>query len=240
MPLVDHFHPPLSEFRHWEGFHSSWASTIAHQLNDHLLPPRYFAEPHVRWGKQVQIDVATFEHHLASTGEDGGVKTKVWSPPQPARTYVVDFAQIDVAEVQVINDQEGPNLVAAIELVSPANKDRPSHRKLFAVKCAAYMQSGVCVVIVDIVTGRTSNLHREILATLQLPAEQDENPAPLYAVAYQVKERGDQCLLDAWCESIELGANLPTLPLWISDETALPLDLEESYSATCRSLRIHV
>ena len=37
MPLLDHFHPPLSEQRYWEGFHSTWASSIAHQLNDQLL-----------------------------------------------------------------------------------------------------------------------------------------------------------------------------------------------------------
>ena len=29
MPLLDHFHPPLSERRHWEAFHSRWAGAIA-------------------------------------------------------------------------------------------------------------------------------------------------------------------------------------------------------------------
>ena len=33
MPLLDHFHPPLSVERPWEGMHSTWASTIATQLN---------------------------------------------------------------------------------------------------------------------------------------------------------------------------------------------------------------
>ena len=29
MPLLDHFHPPLSETRKWEGFHSHWTSSLA-------------------------------------------------------------------------------------------------------------------------------------------------------------------------------------------------------------------
>ena len=43
MPLLDHFHPPLSVDRPWEGIHSAWATTIATQLNQDHLPPDYFA-----------------------------------------------------------------------------------------------------------------------------------------------------------------------------------------------------
>lgn len=45
MPLLDHFHAPLHPQRHWEAFHSRWASAIADALNADLLPPEYFAEP---------------------------------------------------------------------------------------------------------------------------------------------------------------------------------------------------
>ena len=50
MPLLDHFHPPLSEERHWEAFHSKWANVLVDELNDTLLPAGYFAEPHVHMG----------------------------------------------------------------------------------------------------------------------------------------------------------------------------------------------
>src|ERR1700729_3893566 len=33
MPLLDHFHPPLSATRHWESFHASWATGIMATLN---------------------------------------------------------------------------------------------------------------------------------------------------------------------------------------------------------------
>ena len=59
MPLLDHFHPPLSETRNWESFHTSWASEIMAALNQEILPPGYFAETQVHFGSRVEIDVAT-------------------------------------------------------------------------------------------------------------------------------------------------------------------------------------
>src|SRR5438105_3140561 len=44
MPLLDHFHPPLSVCRPWEAVHGAWVSTIAQQLNA-VLPRLYVALP---------------------------------------------------------------------------------------------------------------------------------------------------------------------------------------------------
>ena len=41
VPLLDHFHPPLSERRHWHSFHNSWTTYLSSQLNT-LLPAGYF------------------------------------------------------------------------------------------------------------------------------------------------------------------------------------------------------
>jgi hypothetical protein len=38
--------------------------------------------------------------------------------------------------------------------------------------------------------------------------------------------------------SLGLGQPLPTLPLWLADNLAVPLELEGSYEETCRALRI--
>ena len=53
MPLLDHFHPPLSERRQWHSFHSVWASMIALDLN-RQLPPGYFADANVEFN--IEID----------------------------------------------------------------------------------------------------------------------------------------------------------------------------------------
>ena len=52
MPLLDHFHPPLHGPRRWEGFHHSWATYIAEQLNQ-ALPKDYYAESEISVGSVI-------------------------------------------------------------------------------------------------------------------------------------------------------------------------------------------
>ena len=83
MPLLDHFHSPLSIERPWEGIHSTWASMIATQLNQDQLPAEYFAMPLVTLGGGVQVDVGTFQSDEQQESAPGGVATQLWAPPQP-------------------------------------------------------------------------------------------------------------------------------------------------------------
>ncbi len=238
MPLLDHFHPPLSQRRRWESFHSAWAEALALQLNQHLLPPRYYAEVHVKVGARIEIDVGTFEEPGASApAAEGGVA--VWAPPRPAARVPLQFGQPDLFEVQVLNDEEGPRVVAAIELVSPANKDRQAHRHMFAVKCGSYLQQGIGVLVVDVVTERSGNLHRQLLDLLEVnPTTPGQAADDLYAAAYRTVPAGERFDLEVWAEALALGADLPTLPLWISPEQSLPVDLEGTYRAACAARRI--
>ncbi len=242
MPLRDHFHPPLGRRRHWEGFHGQWPGVIVQRLTEHL-PPRYFAEPRVHAGSRVEIDVATFREEggpsAAGSGNGSGVATAVWALPRPTRTFPVTFADPAAYEVRVYDEEGGYRLVAAVELVSPANKDRPEHRRAFAAKCAAYLQESVSVTIVDVVTERSPSLYAELMQLLGLsdPFLEPEAP-PLYAVACRTVRRADALHMDTWSERLAVGTPLPTLPLWLASELAVPLELEDTYEATCRALRI--
>jgi hypothetical protein len=44
--------------------------------------------------------------------------------------------------------------------------------------------------------------------------------------------------LETWAHPLELGRALPTLPLWLAGNLAVPLELDASYEETCRVLRI--
>src|SRR5262249_46258396 len=118
MPLLDHFHPPLSQRRHWDSFHGAWAEAIAKQLNESLLPERYFAEARVKVGMGVEIDVGTFEEADEESVKTANGGVAVWAPPRPLAAVPVDFGAPDIFEVQVRNEEEGPQVVAAIEFVS--------------------------------------------------------------------------------------------------------------------------
>jgi hypothetical protein len=190
-------------------------------------------------GKEVEIDVAGYERPHEGTGNVGGVSTLVWAPSRPTMELPVDFTDLDLFEVQVIRREGGPHLRAAIELISPGNKDRPSHRQAFAVKCAGYLQRGVSVVIVDVVTGRAANLHATILEVLRLNGTAPwVSPSQLYSVAYHMMGIDGKGRLRAWTEPLNVGTALPIMPLWLDEELSVPLPLEESYTTACKLLRI--
>ena len=240
MPLLDHFHPPLRSRRHWEGFHHAWATNIAQHLNREVLPADFFAESEISLGPNLEIDVANFEEKNGPGGLASTTGTVVWAPPQPSLSFAVDFSRLDVCEVRVFEDLGGPQLRAAIELISPANKDRPACRRTFAAKCAGYLKQAVSVVIIDVVTERTANLHADLLEALEASQASWESATQLYAIAYRPVPVQSQQRIEAWPEALSLGAPLPLLPLWLSLELALPLRLEETYATTCDGLRIQV
>ncbi len=238
MPLHDHFHPPWSVQRPWEGFHSAWATAIAFHLNSGILPAEYFAMPLLEVSGRVEVDVGTFQG-TEETAAAGSAEGAVWAPPQPTLTLPLEIADTESFEVQVLRNFGGPQLRAAIELVSPANKDRAGSRRAFAGKCAGYLRRGVSVIIIDIVTERSANLHAEILSALnKLEEPVWESPTHLYAVAYRRPMILGQPRLEVWPETLRLGAPLPELPMWLEVDLCVPLRLEESYAVTCGSLRM--
>jgi hypothetical protein len=131
------------------------------------------------------------------------------------------------------------NLVAAIELISPANKDCPKNREAFVAKCAAYLGAGASLVILDAVTIRRANLHNELVRLLEGPPELalPANP-PLYAAAYRPVIRDEKPSIDVWTAGFSVGDVLPTMPLRLTGDTFVPVEFEETYTITCRDRRM--
>jgi hypothetical protein len=235
MPLLDHFHPPLSSARHWGSFHARWASAISDSLNA-VLPRGYFAEIQVHVGSRVEVDVGTFEEVSRSetrSRSEGGValaEAPAWVAQPPAFSLPLVFP--DQIEALVYNDENV--LVGAVELISPANKDREETRTAFAAKCATYLHEGVGVVIADIVTNRGGDLHGELMALLG----GDRTDLDLYAAAYRPLRRPDGGRLDAWLETLKVGGSLPSLPLALGPRLTVRLDLDATYHEACQHLRL--
>jgi hypothetical protein len=243
MPLLDHFHPPVSERRGWEGFHGLWAAALVETLNSGVLADEFFADMQIHIGGRVEIDVATLrESSPEESGAGGGTATvsvpvRAWTPP--AADVLLPTVFPDDIEVQVFATATGATLVGAIELVSPGNKDRPETRRAFAAKCVAYLTRGVGLIVVDVVTNRLANLHNDVMELLGqrgpylLPAS-----VSTYAAAYRPSRRiaGDQ--IEVWSRPLALHDSLPTLPLGLRNAGVVPVDLEETYSAARRKSRL--
>jgi len=243
MPLRDHFRSPVNDRHSWDELHGGWPMMIVRHLFD-ILPPGYVAAPGVHLGRAFELDVSAFEEDEPSRTGSVAVATEVdvatSAPPRPTLTLETDLFDLDEYEVRVYDDEHGRRLVAAIEIVSPANTDRPESRKAFVAKVAALLQKDVCVSVVDLVTVRRGNVHADLL---ELIGANDPMlgppPSHLYAVTVRVRERPeDRSLLETWYDPMTLGHPLPTLPIWLDVDRNVLLPLEESYEETCRLLHI--
>jgi hypothetical protein len=206
-----------------------------------VLPAGYFAESEISLGPELEIDVATMEETVGG-GAIARVKpsASIWTPTRPRFAVKADFSRLDSIEVRIYQDLGGAELRAAVELVSPGNKDRAGSRQTFAAKCAGYLKHGVSVVVIDVVTSRAANLHRELFKTLEVKSRQAswQSPTGLYAVAYRPVTLRRLPRIEVWPERLAIGKQLPEMPLWLTLDFCVPLRLEESYLGTCRSLRI--
>jgi hypothetical protein len=239
MPLRDHFHS-ASTYLKWEALHGGWPMMIAQRLNS-LLPEEFIAQPSVRLGELMEIDIAALEREsgpgsFRRTEDLGELMVASWAPAQPR--ILLDTELPEPSEYVVnIYTQDEFRLVGAVELVSPSNKDRPENRKTFVNKCEALLKQDVCVTIVDVVTNRTANLYGELLD--ELAAEHTAvSRSAIYAATCRGWRSGLRWRLESWEHELAVGAALPTLPLWLSDDFMVPLELEATYEETCRSLRI--
>jgi hypothetical protein len=242
MPLRDHFHPPMSNKSSWEALHGGWPMVMVQHLN-RVLPPDYTAAPRIHLGTLAEIDIATFEQYENAPSVDannGGVATatSTWIA-SPAVSVETELPDQDEYEVRIYDVQRDQLLVAAIEIVSPGNKDRADKRNAFINKCAALLRSGVAVSIVDLVTQRHFNLYAELMQLLGHPdPTMTAQSPPIYAASCRWVRREPRALLEAWPHPLAIGEPLPKLPLWLSESLAMPLDLEQSYEQACRDLRI--
>src|SRR5258708_1009374 len=124
MPLRDHFRPPVSEMASWEELHGAWPTTIAYSLNP-ILPPQYRCGVKIHLGNAVEIDAAAFESENGHSVENGAHSdtAPAWQPESPTLLLECDEFTPPEYEVQVYDLRRARRLVAAVEIVSPRNKD---------------------------------------------------------------------------------------------------------------------
>ena len=242
MPLRDHFRSPVNDTHSWDEVHGGWPMEIVRHLTT-ILPAGFRSAPKVHLGSPFEVDVSTYD--LDSRDPDssadsgtGGISTL--TALSPTLTVEADLSEQDEYEVRIYDTERGRQLVAAIEIVSPSNKDRPDTRELFVGKVTSLLQQGVCVSLVDLVSIRQANLYADLLNLLGHtdPALATTTPY-LYAVTLRSRKPPKRRqLLDAWFYPMIVGQPLPTLPIWLTPDLRVMLPLEISYEETCRILGI--
>ena len=240
MPLLDHFRLPASRVP-WRSIHSGWIGHLAERVNT-ILPPGYIALDSMSIGGGLEVDIGIEEEDepppLGAAGGGGtavATAPAVYAPPPATGTARYEFP--DTVEIRVENEESG-QLVGAIELISPGNKDRGAKRDMFLAKCLDNIAGGACVVIVDVITARRANLHNEIVATLGADNLALPEEVSLYAATYRPIIRKKKMNVDVWVNPLKVGDVLPTMPLRVVAGLFVPVELEEAYVAACRGRKL--
>ena len=212
MPLRDHFRLPVSKKSSWEGFHAMWPTCIVQQLRKQL-PTGFVAEPRVHLGTLMEIDLGALESNdapraVASSGNgNGGTAATAWTATLPAVSVETEPPDEYEYEVRIFDVERERRLVAAIEFVSPANKDRPESRDAFVAKCAALLRKGVAVSIVDLVTIRRFNLYAQMMAYVGHPDPVMTADEPsTYAASCRWATKGSRARLESWSHTMTLAS----------------------------------
>ncbi len=130
-----------------------------------------------------------------------------------------------------IRHVSGHRLVALLEIVSPANKDRQRSVDEFADKAADALDAGIHLVVVDLFPPGPydpQGMHGAIRRRLAQPDEAYHVPAaqPLTLASYVAGVP-----LDIYLEQLSVGMVLPEMPLFLNPERYVSLPLESTYQA---------
>src|SRR5207247_1441117 len=110
----------------------------------------------------------------------------------------------------------GHRLVALVEIVSPANKDRPEHVEAFAQKAAEALDSGIHLLLVDLFPPGPhdpAGMHEVIRSLLEDADEVYDLPPdePLTLASYAAGPE-----LEIYLEHLAPGAPLAEMPLFLT------------------------
>jgi hypothetical protein len=215
----------------WDGVHNIWIVELLR-----------WVRPRLPEGYRAYIG-STPALTVGATLEKPDVAVRHWlpePPPPPAGSSgeLVALPEPDVETATLTLDPQTAvyvathnRMVAAIELVSPRNKDRPTARAFYLARFLGYLYEGAHLLLVDVHRRPVSFSFADALAA-ELNIEHPPLPSP-FAATYRMggpAATGGR-LVGTWRRALVVGQPLPVQFLPITTELAIPVDLETTYRA---------
>jgi hypothetical protein len=230
MPLHD-----WTDLTGWDGVHQIWIVELLYWIKPRL-PSGYRA--YIGTTPTFAIDAPPQERpdvgvqSLPQTEPSSKItdSPSESSPDTPAEEPDEEIAVASIESTSALFVERHGQLIAAIELVSPRNKDRASACAAYAQGYAGYLLKGINLLLIDV--------HRRPLRfsfadqiAIELRVEQPPCPAP-FAVSYRVGERPPNGgrYLATWRRPLSFVAALPTMQLHLSLKESVAVDLEQTYT----------
>jgi hypothetical protein len=226
----------------FHAFHVNWIPELSKTLNGGLLPEGYYALPEQHVGRSI-ADVLTLHaspaplQPLPLPPATGGILVAE-APPKVRRKQTLGPAATARLRRRTlaIRHVSGHRLVALVEIVSPANKDRAQHVEEFATKVVAALDVGVHVLLIDLFPPGPQDpagMHGAILERLEPSEPPYDLPAnePLTLAGYAAASE-----VEVYLEHLAVGAALPDMPLFLLPDRYVDVPLEATYMAAYQGM----
>ena len=220
-------------------FHTSWITHLKEALNDGLLPEQYYALAEQRSG-QILPDVITLKSASEETSENRsppvGAVAIADAPPAVAVTMRPGTKEYVLKRrTLTIRHTSDDRIIALIEIVSKANKDRESTVRDFAGKVVSALSQRIHVLVVDVFppgpqdpTGMHGAIWNEIDdgQSYEMPPEKTLTVASYFADSIPV----------AYVEPLAVGDQLPEMALFLDPDWYIKTPLEPAYQLAYRGV----
>ncbi len=220
-------------------FHNSWITELRNVMNGGLLPAGYYAQGE-QWAGKINADILTLHAgnppSVDQIPSGSGVAVMEEAPPVVSyRVAASESAHVRAARrTLVIRHSSGHRVVALLEIVSPANKDRPRSVQDFVEKAIAALQQGVHLLIIDLFPpGRhdPQGVHSLIWESYGDELNTPPQAKPVTLASYLART-----LPEAYLEFAGFGDALPAMPLFLDLHSYVNVPLSETYDAAYRGV----
>jgi hypothetical protein len=239
MPVHDWTHVPDGIYH---AFHVAWIPRVQEALNNGLLPQGYYALAEQHAGYAI-ADVLTLHGSPAPAASEppsmppptGGIAVAE-APPKVRQRQTVEGSVRARRRTLAIRHISGHRLVAILEILSPANKDRRESVEEFASKAVSALDAGVHVLVVDLFPPGSNDpqgIHAIIRQRLDLSEEPYQLPEgePLTLASYAAGPG-----IEIYIEHVGVGALLPDMPLFLRPDRYVNVPLESTYQEAYRGM----
>jgi hypothetical protein len=222
-------------------FRTTWIGAIRTALNEGVLPKGYYALAEQHCGGPI-TDVLTL--HVSPESTDvlptlppmSGGTAVAEAPPRVRRKLTVEPAALARRRSLAIRHVSGHRLIALLEIVSPANKDREVHVRAFVDKAESALLAGVHLLVIDLFRPGPHDpggVHAAILRRLE---DSDREYEPLPNEPFTLTSFAAGPRVDVYSEHLAIGAPLPEMPLFLRSDRYVKTPLETTYQATYRGV----
>lgn len=218
-------------------FHTAWITHLKEALNGGLLPDGYYAMAEQQAGRMI-ADVLTLQagDPEPSAPRESGPVALAEAPPRVRRKIVAGPNALYRAMRRTLAVRHVSNhrVVALLEIVSPANKDRPSSVADFVAKAHAALRHGCHLLVLDLFPPGPHDpqgMHGAVWESFDSGDDQPPEGKPLTLAAYVAGP-----VPEAYLESVAVGDPLPEMPLFLQSDWYVNVPLEATYQTAYRGL----